>query len=179
MTVIIPARLEHIPYIDSLRKKEGDALGFIPMNSYLSIASRTGIGGRHRYLYDRLMVAIDNDDPTGFCYSSFHGQVAHIYQIVIQEDARRWERASLLESDVRKETLRRGNSGISCRVAYDIDANFFWRALGYVPLRQVTSTWLNQRESNSKRPLWHYQLDLGLPLFGEILMPRQELEVLA
>jgi len=174
MTQVVPARLEHIPYIDSLRKKNGNELGFIPLDAYLSVASRTGIGGRHRYLYQRLMVSIDNGDLTGFCYSSFNEQVAHIFQIVIQEDARRWERASMLEADVRNEALRQNKSGISCRVAYDIEANFFWRALGYVPMRQVTSTWLNQRESNSKRPLWHYQLDLGLPLFGGLLAVGRE-----
>lgn len=166
MTIVRPAIITDLKYIDSLRKKEGKALGFIPKATYQSVITKCPIDGRKRFRYSRLTVCEDDQVLTGFCYSSFSDQyVCHIFQIVVQEDARRWARASLLEQDVRQEANRWQKSGITCRVAYDLESNFFWRAVGYEPIKKVTSTWLNQRESKSRRPLWLYYYDLGLPLF--------------
>lgn len=154
-------------YIDSLRKKEGSALGFIPKDVYLSILERRRIGAvdwdNWRYL--RVIVTTDNDQLTGFCHVSFASHYAAIHQIVVQEDARRWYRAMLMVNEVEAEAKRRNSFGIKCRVAYDLESNHFWRAVGFVPERQVISTWLNQRESKSKRPLWLYFKDLHNGLF--------------
>jgi hypothetical protein len=155
------------PAIDSLRKSEGDSLGFIPKDAYLSILGSRRVANRERWKYSDIFVYQDNGDLTGFVYATYHRQDAKIEQIVIRRDVRRWERATALESLIRVEARKHGKTGIRCRVAYDIEANYFWRALGYQPVRQVISTWLNQRESKSKRPLWEYLLDFGLPLFSE------------
>ena len=165
-TIIRPATINDWPYIDSLRKREGNALGFIPKDTYLSCLSRIPIDKRRRWEYQILNIATDNDDPTGYCYVSFASMVAKIIQIVVQEDARRWHRALLLETSVRDEARRRGCSGISCRVAIDLESNFFWRSIGYTPIRQVISTWLNQKDSKCKRPLWVYYSPLELPMFA-------------
>jgi len=159
-TILRPGKTEDWNYIDSLRKKESYSLGFIPKNSYLSVLSKTNDGVRKRFEYTQINVVEDNGDLTGFCYASFHEIVARIQQIVVQEDARRWYRASMLESAVRKEAIRSKCVGITCRVAFDLESNFFWRAIGYIPVREITSTWLNQKESKSKRPLWVYYLAL-------------------
>jgi hypothetical protein len=144
-------------FIDSLRKKEGSALGFIPKDAYLGILTNTRPDGRDRWRYSRILVTVDNNDLTGFCYISYAGNFASIIQIVVQKDARRWHRALLMADEVERDARRFSKHGIKCRVAYDLESNTFWRAIGYVPMRLVTSTWLNQRESKSKRPLWHYQ----------------------
>ena len=154
-------------YIDSLRKKEGNALGFIPKGAYEGIIGKYSADGRARWKYSRLMVTVDNGDLTGFCYVSYAGEMAKIFQIVVQEDARRWQRALMMADQVEKDAVSFGKTGISCRVAYDLESNFFWRAIGYVPLKQGTSTWLNQKESKSKRPLWHYEKHIGTNLFSE------------
>ena len=159
-TILRPGITEDWGYIDSLRKKESYSLGFIPKNSYLSVLSNISDGVRKRFEYTRINVVEDNGDLTGFCYASFHEIVARIQQIVVQEDARRWYRASMLENAVRQEAVKNKCVGISCRVAFDLESNFFWRAIGYQPIRQITSTWLNQKESKSKRPLWIYYLAL-------------------
>jgi hypothetical protein len=167
-TIIRPAKVEDWLYIDSLRKREGNALGFIPKDAYLSLLSRTPVDGRRRWEYQTLSVTVDNNQLTGYCYSSFAGETAKIIQIVVQEDARRWQRASLLENEVRQEAIKRNKSGVTCRVAYDLESNFYWRAMGYIPVKQIISTWLNQKESKSKRPLWFYHLQLDLPMFPHL-----------
>jgi hypothetical protein len=159
-TILRPGKTEDWNYIDSLRKRESHSLGFIPKNSYLSVLSKVSDGVRKRYEYTKINVVEDNGDLTGFCYASFHEIVARIQQIVVQEDARRWYRASMLENAVRQEAINNKCVGITCRVAFDLESNFFWRAMGYIPVREITSTWLNQKESKSKRPLWVYYLAL-------------------
>lgn len=144
-------------YIDSLRKKEGSALGFIPKDAYLSVLNRAVVGNRARYRYARIIVTVDNGDLTGFCYVSYASDFASIIQIVVQNDARRWHRALMMADEIEKDAREFGKKGLTCRVAYDLESNWFWRAIGYEPVEKVTSTWLNQRESKSKRPLWVYR----------------------
>ena len=152
-------------FVDSLRKSEGSALGFIPIAVYESVLGRKSVAGRDRYRYSRMLITEDNSDLTGFCYVSYSGEYASIVQIVVRADARRWHRALMMSDEVERDCLRMGKRGIKCRVAYDLESNFFWRAIGYIPVRQVTSTWLNQKESKSKRPLWLYKKPLGNDLF--------------
>ena len=154
-------------YIDGLRKKEGNALGFIPRNYYLSILKNEISRNRAYYEYTDLYVTEDNADLTGYCLVTYSGTMAKIFQIVVQEDARRWYRASLMVDEVEDKAARLQKIGVTCRVAYDLESNFFWRAMGYEPVKQVISTWLNQRESKSKRPLWVYEKVIG-PLLKEV-----------
>ncbi len=165
-TILRDAVLQDFPYIDALRKKEGSALGFLPKDAYLSVLTRTRICNRDRWKYQRVWVTEDNGDLTGFCYASFTDDPATIIQIVVQDDARRWHRAMMMESAVTTEATERSISTIKCRVALDLESNFYWRAIGYAPISTETSTWLNQRESKSKRPIVIYQKDLGMPLWN-------------
>ena len=167
-TICRPAKPEDVPYIDSLRKKEGAALGFIPIGAYQSVTTKMPVDGRRRWEYSKLIVTEDNGDLTGFCYATFWDDNAHIFQIVVQEDARRWQRAMLMIDVVESHARHLQKSSISCRVAFDLESNFFWRAIGYEAVRQVMSTWLNQKESASKRPLWHYNKKLELGLFPDL-----------
>ena len=148
-------------FIDALRKKEGNALGFIPKDAYLSIMEHAPRANRSRFLYQRLLVTVDNGDLTGFTYASYASDWASIIQIVVRSDARRWYRAMLMADEIERDAVRYGKKGITCRVAYDLESNFFWRAIGYIPIKQVVSTWLNQRESKSRRPLWVYKKEIG------------------
>jgi predicted GNAT superfamily acetyltransferase len=164
-TILRDALPTDIKYIDSLRKKEGSALGFIPVANYESVAMKAPVAGRLRHLYSTLMVTEDEGDLTGFCYTSFAENKAHIFQIVVQEDARRWQRALLMEGAVEAEAKKRGKTHLTCRVAYDLESNFFWRAIGFVVIAQTTSTWLNQKESQSKRPIIVYEKQINASLF--------------
>ncbi len=161
-------------YIDSLRKREGSALGFMPKDAYLSVLEKRRIHDRDRWKYQRIWVTEDNGELTGFCYASFTDDPATIIQIVVQDDARRWHRAMMMESSVDREARNRNLTSIKCRVAYDLESNWYWKAIGYTPIRTVISTWLNQRESASKRPIVIYQKDLGMPLFIDASNPRTE-----
>lgn len=132
-------------YIDGLRKKEGQALGFIPRDVYTSVLERRRVHNRDRWKYQEVLVTTDNGDLTGFSMTSYFSDMANVFQIVVQQDARRWHRALLMidQIDAKARGLKR--RGITCRVAMDLDSNVFWRAIGYSPVGSVVSTWLNQK----------------------------------
>lgn len=150
-----------IKFIDSLRKKEGNALGFIPLDVYISILERctTGNGklARDRWKYCDILITEDNGEQTGYCFVSYSSPIAKIVQIVVRNDARRWHRALLMINKVEKDAISFGKHSIEARVAYDLESNYFWNAIGFIPEMQTVSTWLNQRESKSKRPLILYK----------------------
>lgn len=163
MTIVRLARFDDLPAIEALRRADGDALGFVPKAKYEHITLKTSDRGRDRWKYEWLIVAVDNDDITGFLLTGFHRDGCKMQQLCVRDDARRMERALRLVGACEDEARKRGSLRIRCRVAADIEANFFWRAAGYEPIAMTTSTWLNVRESISRRPLLIYDkpLDQG------------------
>lgn len=150
-------------FLDALRKKEGKALGFIPKERYLSIMERRESYGRARYRYEDVLIAFDNDDPTGFAYVSYgpKSHVGNIYQIVIREDARRWHRAALVLDYFEAQATERLCTTAKCRVAVDLEANHFWQAMGYRITGEAVSTFLQRTESKSGRVLSEYEKPLS------------------
>ena len=123
-TRIVRATLEDLKYLDALRKKNGEAVGFIPMQRYEMEVN----GERHGSIY----LSWDNGDPTGFVYATHSGRgTTHIQQIAVQEDARRMERASALLEAATADGEKRMSWLTSLRCADDLDANEFWAALGF------------------------------------------------
>ena len=67
MTTIREGQFNDFPYIDSLRKKEGSALGFLPKDAYTSVLEKRRVADRNRWRYQKIWVTEDNGDLTGFC----------------------------------------------------------------------------------------------------------------
>lgn len=182
-TTVRLAKFEDLPAIEALRRADSDALGFVPKAKYEHIVLKTSDRGRDRWKYEWLVVAEDNDEITGYFLAGFHRDGAKGQQLCVRQDARRMERALKLVDAIESEARRRGMLRIRNRVAADIEANFFWRAAGYRPIAMTTSTWLNVRESVSKRPLLIYDkpLDQG-SLFdltvGSVTAPLIEREIM-
>lgn len=153
-------------YIEMLRRREGSALGFVPKDRYLSVLEERESYGRRRWLYERLWLAEDNGDPTGFCYASFPSRtgITKLWQVCVQEDARRWHRALLLVSAVEAEARARGMQRIEARVAADLEANLFWRAAGYELGADTVSTFLNRSIAKSGRVILVYNKEISEPM---------------
>ncbi len=156
MTYLVEAKKGDFLFIDSLRKKEGSALGFIPKAVYESVIEKRRVAERDRWKYSKIFITIDNNEKTGFCYVTYAKQDLHIQQIVIQKDARRWHRAKMMLDYTEELCVKLGKTAISARVAIDLESNLFWKGCGYNIICTTTSTWLNQKESKSKRPLHYY-----------------------
>lgn len=160
-TLVRHAVVDDLPAVETLRRADAKDLGFIPKARYELVAGKIAYEGRRRWLYEWLLIAVDNDDVTGFCFAAFHREGAKIEQVCVRRDARRMERALLLADAIEAEARRRHCPRLRCRVAADIEANLFWRAAGYVPVAETVSTWMNLRESNSRRPLIVYDKPLA------------------
>jgi hypothetical protein len=158
--IIRPALITDLPAVDAMRKADGNALGFLPLQRYEYVVTKTKQNGRARWFYEWLLVSTDNGDVTGFVFALFSAAGTKIEQICVRRDARMMERAKALLVSIERESERRLRPLIKCRVAADIEANLFWRALDYRPIATVTSTWLNLRESKSRRPLIYYEKPL-------------------
>lgn len=148
--------------LDSLRKKEGAALGFIPKAVYESVLTGTRVANRDRWKYQDVLITQDNGEMTGFCMTSYAKPYANIFQIVVRADARRWHRALMMADAVESKAKTLNKEGVTCRVAVDLESNFFWSAIGFSIEGQTISTWLNQGESQSKRPLNIYRKQFSL-----------------
>ena len=120
------ATLADLQYIEHLRRRESEAVGFIPIQRYeMEIDGRRG---------GDVIVVEEHTDLVGFVYAT-HNQagVSHIQQIAIQEDARRMERATALVEAITKPT----DWLVSLRCAADLEATQFWEALGFDLLDRV------------------------------------------
>ena len=158
--------------IEALRRSESSALGFIPKSLFESIVNKTLLYGRSRWKYTTVLACYDNDDLTGYALAGLYQRtrMLNVFQIVVRSDARRWFRALRLIDTLTAEAVCRGLQHAKARVAADLEANLFWRAIGWTPSEILTSTWLNQRESHSKRPIIVYRRVLSAPT--EITVPR-------
>jgi len=124
--LIRPATLKDITYIEHLRRKNSEAIGFIPKVRYeMEIDGRRG---------GSILVYENNGDLVGFIYAT-HNQagVTHIQQIAIQDDARRLERGTALVEAVVKPI----DWLVSCRCAADLESADFWKSIGFNQLDTV------------------------------------------
>ena len=121
---IVDATLRDVSYIDWLRAKEGDAVGFIPKARYeMEISGERG---------GDIILAKENNEPVGFAYITYGPPLsAKIQQIAVQADARRMERGTALIAEITARAKRKGCAEIGARCAEDLEANEFWLALGF------------------------------------------------
>lgn len=176
--MIREAKLQDIPYIVSLSKKESFSLGFIPKSAYE--AAITGYKGGKRWsntCNDKLFVCEENGDLVGFVMFSY-GKISKCNQICIQEDARLIERGkSLLSAAISHGNLV-GREDFACGCADDLASNFFWKQMGWVKVgtRQGIShknTW--KESSKRKVNIYRYQTSsLFTTDFGLIVPKKNE-----
>jgi GNAT superfamily N-acetyltransferase len=122
--------LSDVPYIDALRRREADAIGFLPLVVYEWVAGGSGAPWKKE---SRLWLAEANGDRVGFLYLTpgSPGGVAHIGQVCVQADARRLDYATALVERAEHHARLTQRGAVAARVATDLEATAFWDALGY------------------------------------------------
>lgn len=158
-TLVVDGTLRDLPYVEALRLRESDALGWLPLQEYAAV-----LAGQIRSR--RIVLTRDDGEPTGYCLASAAPPTARIVQIVVQEDARRWHRALRLLAAVEAWARARGCLRVWARVAADLEANAFWRAAGYTPIATVRSTHHNRGPSRAQRLLLLYERPLQPTLWA-------------
>lgn len=130
MAELLIATIADLKAIDSLRRGEQEAVGFLPMSRYEIEITR----GRNT-----VMVLRENGDHVGFLYWTRGWPVATIQQIVIRGDARRIERGTALVDAACAEMAAQRRYGVTLRCRADLPAIEFWKALGFRAVRYENS----------------------------------------
>jgi len=117
---VVTAHPSLIDYVDGLQRKNAEALSFYPR----TVFEREQAAGR-------LFLGILNGEPCGYIYAGAQSRDVKLHQVCIQYDARRrWYGAALVQ--ILEAYANDGRaSTVTLRCGFDIDANEFWKALGY------------------------------------------------
>jgi hypothetical protein len=111
-----------ISYVDSLQKANVDALSFYPKAVFEREAEK-----------GRIFLGLLNGEPCGYIYTgSGSGGTIRCHQVCIQYDARRKLYGAQLVIAAEDFGLSVGARRLSLRCGFDLDANSFWKDLGYV-----------------------------------------------
>lgn len=111
----------HRTYVDSLMRKNSEALGFLPLSALDKYAAAGNV-----------WLQYENDEPCGYLVFGYGYPVCKVVQCCIQADARRRDGASRLIEALVSRCNAAGYSAISLRCADDLEANGFWQAMGFV-----------------------------------------------
>tara|TARA_S200002703_G_scaffold145900_1_gene140553 strand:+ start:2596 stop:3189 length:594 start_codon:yes stop_codon:yes gene_type:complete len=115
---VINASESHLIFIDSLQKKNAEALSFYPKQVF----EREVNNGR-------ILLGLLNGDPCGYIYVGARKPDVKCHQVCIQYDARRRLYGAALVQAL--EDYSRGCYTITLRCGFDLEANDFWKAMGY------------------------------------------------
>jgi len=124
-----------ITYIDFLQKKNAEALSFYPK----CVFERESEKGR-------LFLGLLNNQPCGYIYVGSRGGDVKCHQVCIEYDARRKLYGAVLVMAMEK--YAKGSDTITLRCGFDLDANMFWKELGYKVINVVDGGIRRKRRIN-------------------------------
>ena len=125
--IVRPAEAGELLELDSLRRRDQEAVGFVPLDRLQADLDRDAM---------TVLTGWENGDMVGHLWWTRGLPVASIQQVVIREDARRRERGTALVGaalDAMRQDERR--YGVTCRCRVDLAATDFWLAAGFKAVR--------------------------------------------
>lgn len=118
--VIVKDHPNMLLYIDDLQRKNAEALSFYP-NQVFEREKENG----------RLYLGMLNGEPCGYIYVGAAGGDVKCHQVCIEYDARRKFYGSMLVMAIENYANESLSSSITLRCGFDLDANKFWKEMGY------------------------------------------------
>lgn len=109
-----------ISYVDSLQKKNAEALSFYPK----CVFERESENGR-------ILLGLLNGQPAGYLYVGAQGADVKCHQVCIEYDARRKLYGAALVQAMEDYANQGGAYTLTLRCGFDLDANAFWAEMGY------------------------------------------------
>ena len=130
-------------YVDQLQKKNAESLSFYPKQVFEREKEK-----------GRLFLGLLNGQPCGYIYVGAQGTTVKCHQVCIQYDARLRMYGASLVSALETYAAEGNATSVSLRCGFDIDANKFWKALGYEVVAIVDGGVRRMRKIN----VWRKQL---------------------
>lgn len=171
--VIVKDHPDMLLYIDSLQKKNAEALSFYPKQVF----EREKNNGR-------LYLGMLNGEPCGYIYVGAAGGDVKCHQVCIEYDARRRMYGAMLVLAMENYANASMSNSITLRCGFDLDANKFWRDLGYncIAVKQggvrrmrkinvwrkylspqiFEPEWVEPAEGKTSSSLWRKHKDTGI-----------------
>lgn len=118
--VIIKEHPDMLLYVDSLQRKNAEALSFYPKQVF----EREQKNGR-------LYLGMLNGEPCGYIYVGAAGGDVKCHQVCIEYDARRRMYGAMLVLALENYANASLSNSITLRCGFDLEANKFWKELGY------------------------------------------------
>lgn len=124
---LVPSR-DDFPYVVDLQNKNRISVGFLPT-----------VAIREYFDRSQIWVARENGDPCGYLLFGSHRHVRPVYdmgtmkiiQACVQYDARRVAHATRLVQALELKAVQDGYERIALWCAEDLEANVFWRSMGF------------------------------------------------
>lgn len=118
--VVVQDHPDLIPFIDGLQRKNAEALSFYPKQVFEREAEK-----------GRLFLGLLNGEPCGYVYAGAQNRDVKCHQVCIEYDARRRLYGAGIVT-VLEQYATEGNAfSITLRCGFDLEANQFWKSLGY------------------------------------------------
>ena len=140
---VLPAQTKDLKYIDSLQRKNADELSFYPNQVF-----------EREIEHFRILLAKVNNEPAGYIYHGSFGDTVKIHQACIEYDLRGQLYGAELVKNLVNLAENMHSNAISLRCGSDIEANGFWKAMGFSCERVTQGGARRMRDINH----WFYQL---------------------
>jgi len=159
MITVDTATLCDLDYIDDLQKKNAEELAFYP-----KVVFEREVENK------RILIAKINDTPAGYLYHGAFGGALKIHQACIQYDVRGFLYGAELVRFLTRLAEHWRCLSITLRCGSDIEANKFWKAMGFY-CEAVTSGGVRRM-----RDINCWRFDLQPTLFTTEVTPSQKLK---
>lgn len=136
-----------LTYIDMLQKKNAEALSFYPK----VVFEREKENGR-------LFLGLLNNEPCGYIYMGAGGGDVKCHQVCIEYDARRKLYGSMLIVAMEDFANKHQSNSVTLRCGFDLEANKFWKEMGYNCIKIVDGGIRRMRKINVWRKYLKPQL---------------------
>jgi len=141
--VVIKTHPSMIDYIDGLQKKNAEQLSFYPRQVFERELEK-----------GRLFLGMLNGEPCGYLYVGAQGIDVKCHQVCIQYDARRRLYGAAIVSVMEQYAEESKSASITLRCGFDLEANDFWKSMGYSCVAQHIGGVRRMRKIN----VWRKQL---------------------
>jgi len=145
--VIVKEHPQMLMYIDMLQKQNAEALSFYPKQVFEREQSK-----------GRLFLGMLNGEPCGYLYVGSGGGDVKCHQVCIQYDARRKLYGAMLATVMEQYANDSHAYSITLRCGFDLDANIFWKEMGYNVIKIVDGGIRRMRKINIWRKYLKPQL---------------------
>lgn len=136
-----------IQYVDFLQKKNAEALSFYPRQVFEREREK-----------GRLFLGLLNGQPCGYLYVGAAGGDVKCHQVCIPYDARRRLYGAALVVAMEDYAMESMSTSVSLRCGFDLDANDFWKSLGYSCIAIVDGGIRRKRKINVWRKQFQEEL---------------------